>query len=78
MKKYHISDAFPPEHKHLATVFRRYPRTLAEAFPYDPDYVYPHIYPLRKEFGLDSKVVLNVVLVAAVVVLILDMFVWRT
>ena len=78
MKKYHISDAFPPEHKHLANVFRCYPRTLAEAFPYDPNYIYPHIHPLQDDLDWHSKIVLNIVLVAAVVVLILDMFLWRT
>jgi hypothetical protein len=77
MKKINIDDVLPPKQKHLATVFRRYPRTLAEAFPYDLYYANPIIHPLQDNFDWYSKIILNLVLFAAMVVVILDLFVWR-
>jgi hypothetical protein len=74
MKKIRIRDAFPPEQRHLATVFRCYPRTLKEAFPQDRSDSYPFIYPMHRNSGL---VLRFVVVIVAVVVLGLDLFVWR-
>jgi hypothetical protein len=78
MKKFYIDDVLPPNEKHLATVFRRYPRTLAEAFPYDSYYANPIIHPLQDDLDWYSKIILNLVLVAAVVVLIFDLLLWQS
>jgi hypothetical protein len=53
MKKFYISNALPPKQKHLATVFRCYPRTLKEAFPLDQNHNSPFIYPMRWNFDWD-------------------------
>jgi len=73
MKKFNIYDVLPPKQKHLATVFRCYPRTLKEAFPQDQDTIYPFTYLMR----WNPEHVISAVLIVAVVVLILDLFLWR-
>jgi hypothetical protein len=73
MKKIHIRNALPPDQRHLATVFRCYPRTLKEAFPQDQSDSYPFIHPMRR----NTKLALSIVLAIAMVVLVLDLFVWR-
>jgi len=53
MKKLNIRNVLPPDQRHLATVFRSYPRTLKEAFPLDQDPNLPFIYPMRWSIDWD-------------------------
>jgi hypothetical protein len=70
MKKYQIQQSFNEDEQHLIETTKRYPRTLDEAFPQDA----PHenLYTPR----LHDKVIAALVL-AALIVIVLDIFFWR-
>ena len=70
MKKYEIRYLFKEDEQHLIETTKRYPRTLDEAFPQDA----PHGDPYKS--ALHDHVIAALAL-AALIVIVLDIFFWR-
>jgi hypothetical protein len=70
MKKYEIRYLFKEDEQHLIETTKRYPRTLDEAFPQDA----PHENLYSPQ--LYDKVIAALML-AALIVIVLDIFFWR-